>query len=319
MANAWAAFGEKPLFIAHKALADRLRAHADRNETVQVMHFGDLRGSNAAEDCSVIFITGRNQPPMEAIDLKARALFWSAREPLQHDEGAQFKEAGYHKTQPVKRLRGFVQSSRNTHSQSGVRVTSFSDDRIDALLSQSRDAETMQALGRLRLVHAGYSKRVFLLSNLPVEMPVDSYSQFSDLMPDRLELELIKHGNIPLTPLGLAKMRPDLVTSTANAEKLLQRSKVRTASKLKAIPQLVRYSMFIVEFEAENAGRWNAHQHLFIAPDQKGERLEAAPNLSLTGGPLPLQDWVQLLEQGNPNVNGSSGWGGIRNPHLSFA
>jgi hypothetical protein len=141
-------------------------------------------------------------------------------------------------------------------------------------------------------------------------MPVDSYAQFSDLMPDRLEFELIKHGNIPLTPLGLAKMRPDLVTSIAHAEKLLQRSKVRTTSRLKAIPELVRCGMFIIEFEAENAGRWNAHQHLFIVSDQVGERQADAPNVVLMGGPVPLQDWVQILEKG---------WGAIRKPHLSFA
>jgi hypothetical protein len=310
VANAWAGFGEKPLIVGHLGLAEKLRDHKSRHDDVAVMHFGALRGSNAAEDCSIIFVTARYQPPMAEIDLKARALFWSAHEPLQHDEGAQFKEKDDYSAKPVMRLRGFVQSSRNTHLQSGVRVTSFSDDRIDALLSQSRDAETMQALGRLRLVHAGYQKRVFLLSNLPVEMPVDSYAQFSDLMPDRLEFELIKHGNIPLTPLGLTKMRPDLVTSIANAEKLLQRSKVRTTSRLKATPELVRCGMFIVEFEAENAGRWNAHQHLFIVPDQVGGRQADAPSVVMMGGSVPLEDWVEILEKG---------WGDIREPHVSFA
>jgi len=29
-------------------------------------------------------------------------------------------------------------------------------------------------------------------------------------MPDRLEMELSKAGDLPLTPLGLEKMRPDL-------------------------------------------------------------------------------------------------------------
>ena len=60
---------------------------------------------------------------------------------------------------------------------------------------------------------AEYQKRVFLLSNLPVEMPVDHLIEFNDLMPDRLEMELIKKGDIPLTPLGLEKMRPDLELS----------------------------------------------------------------------------------------------------------
>jgi hypothetical protein len=68
--------------------------------------------------------------------------------------------------------------------------------------------------------------------------------------------------------------------------------------------------MFIIEFKAKNAGRWNAHQHLFIVSDQVGERQPDAPNVMLMGGPVPLQDWVQILEQG---------WGAIRKPHLSFA
>jgi hypothetical protein len=66
---------------------------------------------------------------------------------------------------------------------------------------------------RLRLVWADYQKRVFLLSNLPVEMPVDHLIEFNDLMPDRLEMELIRKGDLPLTPLGLEKMRPDLEMS----------------------------------------------------------------------------------------------------------
>ena len=68
----------------------------------------------------------------------------------------------------------------------------------------------LQAIARLRLVWADYQKRVFLLSNLPVEMPVDHLIEFNDLMPDRLEMELIKTGDLPLTPLGLEKMRSDL-------------------------------------------------------------------------------------------------------------
>jgi hypothetical protein len=68
--------------------------------------------------------------------------------------------------------------------------------------------------------------------------------------------------------------------------------------------------MFIIEFEAENAGRWNAHQHLFIFPDQVGGRQADAPSVVMMGGSVPLQDWVEILEKG---------WGAIRKPHLSFA
>ena len=59
--NEWVKAGESPLLVAHKGLCDQLRGHAKLNEGVAVAHFMSLRGSNAYEDRSVIFITGRNQ------------------------------------------------------------------------------------------------------------------------------------------------------------------------------------------------------------------------------------------------------------------
>jgi hypothetical protein len=104
-------------------------------------------------------------------------------------------------------------------------VPSFSDPRIEAVQKQIREAETVQAIARLRLVWADYQKRIFLLSNLPVEMPVDHLIEFNDLMPDRLEMELIRTGDLPLTPLGLEKMQDNLGLSKGAAKKLFQRSK----------------------------------------------------------------------------------------------
>lgn len=319
VANAWLEFGEKPLIVSHKEMADRLRSHPQIGEGVQVMHLGGLRGSNAAEDRSVIFLTGRLQPPMEIIDLQGRAMFWSANDPLQHDEGSQFKVRGAKDLRPPEAFRGFIQSKRNTSPQSGVRIMSFSDRRIDVLLAQTRDAETMQALGRLRLVHSQYRKRVYLLSNLPVEVPIDGFVQFNDLMPGKLELELMKHGNIPLTPLGILKMRPDLASGEEHAKSILKRSNLVGPKALAAMPDLVRSGMMIIEFEAENAGRWNKHKHLFILKDQQAERLEEAQSVQISSGSIPFQAWVRLLENGDPDLDRSSGWGAIRNPRLVFS
>ncbi len=263
----------------------------------------------------MIFITGRNMPPQAAIDVLARALFWDADEPLQHDDAGRLRHKGEQSIPLPTQLRGYVQSRRNTRPQSGVRVPAFSDARIDGLLAQVRDAETMQALGRLRLVHAQYQKRVFLLSNLPVEMPVDQLVPFDELMPDRLEIELIRHGHVPLTPLGLEKMRPDLAKNRQLAEKLLQRSKITDPERLRSLPELVRAGLFIVEFEAENAGRTNTHQHLFMLPDQIGEREEEHPNIMVSVGNIPLADWVRVLENGDERVPGS-GWGGVHRPRM---
>jgi hypothetical protein len=84
-------------------------------------------------------------------------------------------------------------------------IPSFSDPRIEAVQKQIREAETVQAIARLRLVWADYQKRVFLLSNLPVEMPVDHLIEFNDLMPDRLEMELIKTGDLTSDTLRIGE------------------------------------------------------------------------------------------------------------------
>ena len=316
--NTWAEFGEMPLVVGHKAFADRLRQSERLNPDVKVSHFSALRGSNAAEDCSVVFIAGRNMPPPPEVDLKARALFWAAGEPLQHDEAASFRREDERPGPLPLQFRGYIQSDRNPCPQSGVHVPSFSDQRVEALHAQIRDAETMQALGRLRLVHSQYRKRVFLLSNLPVEIQVDQLAEFTDLMPDRLELELLKKGNVPLTPLGLRKMRPDLTLSGSLAQKLLQRSRVRDVSRLRSIPELARSGLIVVSFEVKNKGRTTRQEHLFMVPDHVGQRLREAPAAQVSRGRIPVKDWLCYLEKGDPEIEGS-GWGWVNDPQVRYA
>jgi hypothetical protein len=84
--NEWVKAGESPLLVAHKDLCDQLRGHPKLDEGVAVAHFMSLRGSNAYEDRSVIFITGRNQPPLDDIERQARAVFGNSGNPLGYDD-----------------------------------------------------------------------------------------------------------------------------------------------------------------------------------------------------------------------------------------
>lgn len=208
-------------------------------------------------------------------------------------------------------LRGYTQSHLNPRPQSGVYVPAFTDPRIDALHAQIRDAETMQALGRLRLVHSSYRKRVFLLSNLPVEVPVDQLLAFDDLMPDRLELELIRKGNIPLTPLGLMKMRPDLAKTRDQANWLLNASSLASPpSGVATLPTLWQSMLLLVEFEAGDARR-RTHGHLFAGRNMSSDGIAMA-------GKVPSDKQIeQLLVEGDPEVEGS-GWGEIEGIRISF-
>ena len=86
-------------------------------------------------------------------------------------------------------------------------------------------------------------------------------------------MEFIKRGNIPLTPLGLEKMRPDLGYSGAKARMLFQpdRSKASNPkSLLLSLPALVRTSAIIAIFKAGNK-RKTTHSHLFLPKEYSGD------------------------------------------------
>ncbi|MDA8648142.1 hypothetical protein N9L40_04395 [Rhodobacteraceae bacterium] len=258
--NEWVKAGESPLIVGNKDLCEFLRDHPRLDTGVAVAHFMSLRGSNAYEDRSVVFITGRNQPPIDEIEQQARAIFGNSGNPLSYDDKENL---------PLDQVDYWL-SKRSPHAPAAMTVPSFSDPRIEAVQKQIREAETVQAIARLRLVWADYQKRVFLLSNLPVEIPVDHLIEFNDLMPDRLEMELIKTGDLPLTPLGLEKMRPDLGLSKEATKSLYRRSKANEPTRvLRALPTLARTTVQIATFKAGNK-RTSTHRHLYLPKDYSG-------------------------------------------------
>ena len=259
--NEWVKAGESPLLVGHQGLCQFLQSHPRLDQGVAVAHFGSLRGTNEYEKRSVIFITGRNQPPLDDIDRQARAVFGNSGCPLSHDDLEAL---------PTEQVEYWL-SDRSPHKPSAITRSAFSDPRTEAIQGQIREAETVQAIARLRLVRADYQKRVFLLSNLPVEMPVDHLIGFSDLMPDKLEMELIKRGNVPLTRKGLLALRPDLELSDEAAKKVVQRSKASNPkSLLFTLPTLVRTSTMMATFKAGNQ-RKTIHSHLFLPKNYSGD------------------------------------------------
>ncbi len=258
--NEWVKAGESPLVVGNKDLCEFLRDHPKLDSGVAVAHFKSLRGSNAFEDRSVVFITGRNQPPIDGIEQQARAVFGGSGNPLSYDDKENL---------PLDQV-DYWMSARSPHSPAAMTVPSFSDPRIEAVQKQIREAETVQAIARLRLVWADYQKRVFLLSNLPVEMPLDHLIEFNDLMPDMLEMELIRTGDLPLSPLGLEKMRSDLGLSKEATKSLYRRSKANEPTRiLGALPTLVKTTVQIATFKAK-VKRKTTHRHLFLPKDYSG-------------------------------------------------
>ena len=107
-------------------------------------------------------------------------------------------------------------------------------------------------------------------------MPVDHLIEFNDLMPDRLEMELIKTRDLPLTPLGLEKMRTDLEMSKEAIKSLFRRSSAdEPKSLMLMLPDLLQTTTQIATFKAGDK-RKTTHQHLFLPKDYSG-----SPTVSL--------------------------------------
>jgi hypothetical protein len=164
--NAWVKAGESPLVVGNKDLCEFLRDHPKLDTGVAVAHFMSLRGSNAYADRSVVFITGRNQPPIDEIEQQARSVYGNSGNPLSYDDKENL---------PLDQVDYWL-SARSPQSPAAMTVPSFSDPRIEAVQKQIREAETVQAIARLRLVWADYQKRVFLA----VELACRDASRSSD-------------------------------------------------------------------------------------------------------------------------------------------
>jgi hypothetical protein len=118
--------------------------------------------------------------------------------------------------------------------------------------------------------------------------------QFDDLLPDRLELELMKTGDLPLTALGLRKMRPDLGYSEEAAKKVYQAGRSKASDPktlLKQLPNLFRSSVMIATFKAGDK-RKTEHTHLFLPEGYDGDPIAALYS------PWTEQEVLDHLEKG---------------------
>ena len=184
-----------------------LEAHGSRLPVcVKQAHFGALRGLNALEGCDWLIVVGRNEPPTWSVEATARAWFASDPEFL---AGTATRE----KTALV---------ARNGDSAMITR-TGFADPRCQEILESIREQETLQAIDRLRLVHADKPKTIYLLSNLPLPgLPPDELVALDDLLlPGRLA-EVMLRDFVITGPAMLAARHPDLFKTTDAAMRELR-------------------------------------------------------------------------------------------------
>ena len=181
-----------------------------------IAHFGNIRGTNGFEDHDIVIILGREQPSVRSAERLAKAIWYDTKQPIY--------------CIPVDK-KGQVQYlvSRCSHkmhdgSTQSVKVKVHPDRRVQAVVEQIREAEMLQAIDRLRLIHSPRKKTVVILCNIPLDLPVDELVTWRELVGDgRLAqaLEACEENGweaLPLAAKELTRLFPELWRTRKAAE-----------------------------------------------------------------------------------------------------
>ncbi len=206
--------GKRGLVVTYKALEESGALRLPNGWAAE--HFGGIRGLDRYRDYDVAVIIGRNQPTVRDVEDIAAAIFQDDPEPIMPVDGDRFP------TEP----RGYLMKDG---SHAGTDVEFHPDPRADAVLRQIRECETVQAISRIRDIW-GRGKTVYLLSDLPVEIPVDELRPWHILKQGGTRFERMlqrfdfEEEVLPLTGKYCARAFPDLWGTEAVFRKDMERT-----------------------------------------------------------------------------------------------
>jgi hypothetical protein len=123
-------------------------------------HYGNVKGSNNFEKCEVGVLIGRGERPVKVIEDETRALHYDTPTPIKFSEALWLD----HKSAPYTVRDGRVVLGRSSRHP---------DPRAQRRNWTTREAEELQAIDRLRLIHNQEPKLIFILCSLPLPLPVD--------------------------------------------------------------------------------------------------------------------------------------------------
>lgn len=187
--------------ISNRAAIELATARGWLDDTAPTGWFGNLRGLNRFENLHTLVIAGRPEPPALEVEAIARGLW---------------PEADLNFT------------GRYVWRQDGLlSVAAHEDPRIDAVLRMIREAEVMQAIGRLRALRAVSIKRVILLTSTPIPLPV-TLRPLAEILPSEklARLFLAGDGVVPLAPELMVRMLPSEFPTVDAAKSWLKRERV---------------------------------------------------------------------------------------------
>jgi len=123
-----------------------------------------------------VITLGRDEPSVRDAEQRAMAIWYDTKEPI-----------GCVPEVPVrvnyrKRVRHYLMLNGGTK---GAEVSVHPDARVQAIVEQSREAEMLQAIDRLRLIHTKRRKTVYIVCSIPLDIPVDELVTWKQLTGDR--------------------------------------------------------------------------------------------------------------------------------------
>jgi hypothetical protein len=115
-----------------------------------VAHFGSIRGTNEFEDHEVVIVLGREQLSPRDAERRAMAIWYDTKRPIRCIEANKKGQVQYPRSWRAYNMRD--------GSQREMRVRVHPDRRVQAVVEQIREAEMVQAIDRLRLIHSPREK-----------------------------------------------------------------------------------------------------------------------------------------------------------------
>ena len=134
--------------------------------SVKLGHFFAARGTNAFIESDAIFIVGTPQPRLTDMHKTAKMLFWERDRP--------FSTEWFQEPRPYNYVD--QEGHRFAFPTSGY----WNDVDMQALLSSTREDEIVQAAHRIRPLQR--EADIWLFTNMPTELPVDSLLTFNELL-----------------------------------------------------------------------------------------------------------------------------------------
>jgi hypothetical protein len=201
--------GRSVLVVATKKVAE----HLTELDGCEITWFGALLGVNRFKDIHTVIIVGREQAPPDVYEEQARAFWWDKE--LEFIDIDEYGNRMLSKEKRAYRMRdGSIRS---------VEVGVHPDPRIQMLVEQGREAQSAQAIDRLRLIHNVRAKRVLILSNIPLDVTVDKLVTWREMVPSRIDRAINQNDVLPTSHGELARIFPELWPTPAAAKEQLKR------------------------------------------------------------------------------------------------